>query len=288
MITIAKTAGFCFGVARAVDMLEKMIAEGTKVATLGSLIHNPIYVDSLKQRGVIIAQSIDEVPEDYTLVLRTHGVPLEIKNELDKRQIKYIDATCPFVRKIQNIVFENTAYDTVTLIAGDKVHPEVVAIKSYCKGECMIFGDLDELENIVRYNSFDGKKVIVVSQTTFNVVVFESCVEYIKEKIPDAIIYNTICKATEDRQEEARKLSKESDLMIVLGGSNSSNTKKLGDVCQENTKTLVVESAKELQSFDFSKYSAIGITAGASTPSNIIDEMNNLLKVYKKQVENST
>ena len=283
MVILAKTAGFCFGVGRAVKLLSDMLDEGKEVATLGPIIHNPVFVDELKNRGVIVTENPSEVPDGYTLVLRTHGVCRDVKEELDKNGTAYTDATCPFVSKIQNIVSENTDQATVTLIAGDSVHPEVRGIMSYCRGEIFVFNSDYELEEILQSNNFfPGKTVIVVSQTTFNIAVFEKCESIINEKLPDAKIFHTICRATSERQEEARRLSKKCDLMIVAGGRNSSNTKKLGDVCRENCPTMVVETAGELNGVDFAKYSCIGITAGASTPANIIEKIVEFVKNSQK------
>lgn len=273
MVTLAKTAGFCFGVGRAVDLLEKMLADGKKTATLGPIIHNPGYVGSLKAQGVIVTEDPSEVPDGYTLVLRTHGVPKEIRESLDKAGTEYTDAACPFVAKIQNIVSEHTDADTAALIAGDSDHPEVKGIMSYCRGRIFVFGSLGELKKILAENADALGSAIAVSQTTFNVAEFVKCSEFLEAEYPHIRVYNTVCKATSERQEEARRLSLVNDLMIVVGGRNSSNTKKLGDVCRENCDTLVIEDASELNAGEIARYENIGITAGASTPARTIDEV---------------
>ncbi len=275
-ITLAKTAGFCFGVNRAVSRLSKLIDEGERVCTLGPIIHNPQFIDDLKKQGVKIIESPGEAPEGYTTLVRTHGVTKDVLEELERMGLKFNDETCPFVKKIQRIVAENSSDEVDTLIAGDKNHPEVLGIRSYCGGKSYVFNSLEELEQIFE-NENIKKKFILVAQTTFSVSEFKKCLKFVNLLCTNALIFDTICSATFERQEEARRLSLENDCMIVVGGRCSSNTDKLRAVCEENCKTYLVEDAGELSGLDFSNCRNVGITAGASTPDSIIKEVRNTM-----------
>lgn len=273
-ITVAKTAGFCFGVDRAVNLVYNLLESGKKVCTLGEIIHNPQIVDELKSKGVIIADTVDDVPEGYTVVIRSHGVSREIYDKLKERSLDYCDATCPFVAKIHKIVDENTAKDVPLLIAGDKNHAEVIGIMGHAKGDVFIFDCVEQLEKICKNNSNLPKmKLIAVSQTTFNQKKWEKCEIFLKKHCTNAKIFGTICSATSLRQKEAEDLSKQNDLIIVIGGRHSSNTAKLADICRKNTKTVLIESADELNRAAIIAARSIGVTAGASTPAVIIKEV---------------
>ncbi len=273
-VTVAETAGFCFGVDRAVSFVYKFLDEGRKVATLGPIIHNPIVINDLKQKGVIIADTPEEVPEGYEVIIRAHGVTKETVSELENLSVKYTDATCPYVLKIHNIIKKHSTKDNVVLIAGDDKHPEVCGFRSHCKGESYVFKNESELESILgRYSYLENKEVIFVSQTTFSVKEWKNCAEIIQKVCTNSISFDTICKATQNRQAEAAHLSHKVDCMIVVGGRFSSNTVKLRDVCQENCKTYLIEDVEELKEIDFTGCKKIGITAGASTPARIIKEV---------------
>ncbi len=269
-IKLAKSAGFCFGVNRAVDRLYQMVRDGERVCTLGPIIHNPQVIDDLKSRGVVIAESIDDIPDGTRLVLRTHGVEKSIVDELKGRGYEYWDAACPFVKKIHRIVTENSDDGTLVLIAGDADHPEVRGIKSYCKGEVKVFKNLDELNNI---ETNCEKRTIVVAQTTFNTVEWEKCLKKLKKDYTNALIFDTICNATDERQDEAVKLAEECDAMIIVGGRQSSNTVKLKAVCENCCPTYLIETASELENISFAGCRKVGVTAGASTPAAIIKEV---------------
>ena len=269
-IKLAKTAGFCFGVNRAVDRLYQMVRSGEKVCTLGPIIHNPQVIDDLRSKGVIIANSIDEIPEKTKLVLRTHGVEKQVIDELKARGYEYWDAACPFVKKIHKIVTDNSDENSIVLIAGDANHPEVQGIKSYCKGEVIVFKNLEELEK-AEINC--GKRIIVVAQTTFNTVEWEKCLKKLKKDYTKALIFDTICNATNERQDEAISLAEECDAMIIVGGRQSSNTVKLKAVCENCCPTYLIETADELNSISFQGCRKVGVTAGASTPAAIIKEV---------------
>lgn len=285
-ITVAETAGFCFGVGRAVKTVESLLNEGKQVCTLGPLIHNPVFIKELEQRGVVIANSPQEIPDGYVPVIRTHGVSREVRREIAERSVEPVDATCPFVRKIQQIVDENTRAGETAIIAGDPIHPEVVAIRSYCHGVSFVCSTYEELEKVFtcRPNLAD-ENLCLVSQTTFSVQEYEKYVKFTKKLCTNLKIFDTICSATARRQAEAKALSLESDAMIVVGGRNSSNTKKLFDVCRENCPTYLIQSADELDMRVFRDRRNVGITAGASTPDSIIKEVR--ITMSENTVENT-
>ena len=286
-IRLAKTAGFCFGVNRAVDMLYKMVEDNEPVCTLGPIIHNPQVIADLESKGVRIIEKPEDAPENVSVVIRTHGVEKSVKDELEKRKIPYCDATCPFVKKIHRIVSENSDENTVVFIAGDKNHPEVKGIMSYCKGDIYTFMNGDELEKIVRDGAdISKKKIIAVAQTTFNVKEWDFCEKKIKKYYTNAIIFDTICNATNERQSEAVRLSGECDAMIIIGGRQSSNTAKLKSVCEPNCPTYLIETADELSGIDLSGFNCIGVTAGASTPAGIIKEVLTTMSEILNEQEN--
>lgn len=273
-IKLAKTAGFCFGVNRAVDMLYKMVEDGERVCTLGPIIHNPQVIDDLADKGVVIIGSEKEVPEGTKVVIRTHGVEKQVIDSLKSSGIDYCDATCPFVRKIHKIITDNSDENTLVLIAGDANHPEVQGIRSYCKGDSIVFKNSDELAKAAQeHPEFVEKEIIVVWQTTFNTVEYEKCLKNIKKHYTNAKIFDTICSATNERQEEAMRLASDCDAMIIVGGRQSSNTAKLKAVCENCCPTYLIETAKELSEIDLSGCDKVGVTAGASTPAAIIKEV---------------
>ena len=273
-ITLAESAGFCFGVARAVKRAEDYISEGVKACTLGPLIHNPIFVSDLEKKGIYPAASLADVKEDYTLIIRTHGITKELFEEIERSGIKYFDATCPFVKKIHSIVAARSAEGDKILIAGDKNHPEVIGIRSYCSTESYVFSNEAELEEIKKNNSFSDEDTFsLVSQTTFDAKEFKKCEKFAKILYTNIKIFDTICNATALRQEEATALAEKNDIMVVIGGRNSSNTEKLYKLCSEVTPTYLIESAAELSGINLNHAFSIGVTAGASTPDGIIKEV---------------
>ncbi|MBE6812003.1 MAG: bifunctional 4-hydroxy-3-methylbut-2-enyl diphosphate reductase/30S ribosomal protein S1 [Ruminococcaceae bacterium] len=273
-VKLAQTAGFCFGVARAVQTVEHLLEQGISVCTLGPLIHNPLFIAQLEERGAKVVNSIEEVPDGYTLVLRTHGVERGIIDKLQQTNIRYYDATCPFVEKIRKIVHEQSADGRPVLIAGDANHPEVVGIRSCCNADSYVFENNDALSALLdEVKQKNEKTPIVVSQTTFNSVELKKSLKNEKLLCTNPKIFDTICSATSKRQEEAISLAAESDCMIVVGGRNSSNTAKLTQLCSKICKTYQIESADQLHKIDFSGMQTIGLTAGASTPVCIIKEV---------------
>ena len=270
----AKTAGFCFGVDRGVKMTYDLLEKGHKVATLGPLIHNDQLVADLEAKGVITAANVDDVPDDYEVVIRCHGVPETIYDKINTRRLVCHDATCPFVSKIHKIAREASEKGAVLLVAGDKNHPEVQGIIGHTRGESYVFGSLDELK------AWQGpekpeKPVYAVAQTTFQVTKWLECSAFLKKSYTNALIFDTICNATWARQQEAEDLSQKCDLMVVIGGHHSSNTQKLVQVAARHTKAVSVETAADLDPEWFKGVQTVGVTAGASTPSPIIEEVLN-------------
>ena len=270
----AKTAGFCFGVDRAVKLTYQLAGEGHKVATLGPLIHNPQCVADLESKGVVTAARLDDVPAGYEVVIRSHGVGADVYEAIAERGLVLHDATCPFVAKIHRIAKRASDEGKTLLVAGDKTHPEVQGIVGHTRGEVFVFADLDELK------AWQGPKngqngIIVVAQTTFQVTKWLECTNFIKKDYTNAEIFDTICNATWTRQQEAEDLSQKCDLMVVIGGHHSSNTQKLVKVAEKHTKAVTVETAKELLPEWFEGVGTVAVTAGASTPSSIIEEVLN-------------
>ncbi|MDE6469596.1 MAG: bifunctional 4-hydroxy-3-methylbut-2-enyl diphosphate reductase/30S ribosomal protein S1 [Eubacterium sp.] len=289
-IRLAETAGFCFGVDRAVNLVYELVEKGEKVCTLGPIIHNSQLVSDLESKGVKIIDDISQCPQGYTVVIRTHGVEKSVIDCAAKNNVDFINATCPFVLKIHKIVGEQED-GTVTLIAGDEKHPEVMGIRSYCKGESFVFKNQDELEKILsKHNLCEEKSLICVSQTTFSLNEWKKCEKILKKLYTNCRIYSTICNATADRQEEAASISKMADAMIVIGGRHSSNTCKLRDVCKVNCDTFLIETADELKTIDLLAYKVVGVTAGASTPSVIIKEVLKTMseEIIEKEVETTS
>ena len=273
-ILLAKTAGFCFGVNRAVEMTYQLVDGGHKVATLGPLIHNPQAVAEMEKRGVLVAESPAGLPPGYEVVIRSHGVPRSVYDELSERGICWHDATCPFVKKIQNIALRAEKEGATLLVAGDAAHPEVQGIVGHTSGEVYVFSDLAGLKAWAGPKD-PQKPLFVVAQTTFQVSKWQECSEFLKKAYTNAEIFDTICNATWARQQEAEDLSQKCDILVVIGGHHSSNTQKLVEVAAKHTRAVTVETASELQPEWFADVKTAGVTAGASTPSSIIEEVLN-------------
>ncbi len=270
----ADSAGFCFGVSRAVEMVSELLKEGKKVCTLGPIIHNMEMVEELRQKGCRPINSIGELSDGEILVIRSHGVPKSVIDELEARGLDYRDATCPFVKKIHRIVAQ-TGENDVMLIAGNRLHPEVQGIIGNCGCDCYTFNneaELDEiLPNILEKNN---KQVEMVAQTTFDTKELKKSVKKIKKLCTNAKIFDTICNATSVRQSEADSISAGSDFMVVIGDRHSSNTGKLFDICKKRCpNTVLIETAAELDMEKVRAAKRIGVTAGASTPARIIKEV---------------
>ena len=281
MITLAKNSGFCPGVKKAVTELESIIKNNpdARIYTLGDIIHNRIYSESLIERGIekITFDEVDSLPTCGRVILigRTHGITLEEEaalrqKETEEEGFSFIDLTCPFVKKVHKIAEEETSDDTLFLLYSDKNHPEALGTVSRAKGEKIAFSSLDELENV----HFADKKTVFAAQTTQNLKEFKKIEFFSKNLCTNAIFFDTICTVTEKRQNEAIELARNSDLMIVIGGRSSANTHKLYDLCvKECDKVLWIECADDLKPFLPIYAERIGITAGASTPDGIILEV---------------
>lgn len=272
-VVLAKTAGFCFGVKRAVDTVYEQVEKGN-VYTYGPIIHNEEVVKDLEEKGVRILadeQALKDL-ETGTVVIRSHGVERSIYELIKEKGLELVDATCPFVKKIHNIVDTDSAKGKQIIIIGDKNHPEVMGIVGWCNQAPIVLESEEEAENL----SFSGdKEISLVSQTTFNHKKFNKVVEIFKEKGYNISVYNTICNATEERQREAASIAKQVDAMIVIGGKNSSNTQKLFDISKkECANTYYIQTLVDLDLAAFESVGRVGITAGASTPNQIIKEVH--------------
>lgn len=285
-IILAKTAGFCFGVDRAVRMTEQLAAGGHKVATLGPLIHNPQCVAALEAQGVVTANNPADVPPGYEVVIRSHGVGEDVYAELTQRGLSVQDATCPFVTKIHRIAQKAGQEGALLLIAGDKNHPEVQGIVGHAHGEVFVFADLAELKAFSTPENCT-KPVFVVAQTTFEVTKWLESTKFIKKVYTSPQIFDTICNATWARQQEAEELARRCDLVVVIGGRHSSNTQKLAAVAGRHCRVLAVETAAELTAGDFARVTRVGVTAGASTPSSVIEEVLNKMSEVVQNEEMS-
>ena len=275
-IILAKTAGFCFGVNRAVKLTYELLEQGRPVATLGPLIHNPQVVEDLESKGAITCDSVDDVPDGCEVVIRSHGVGQSVYDKISTRRLVYHDATCPFVTKIHKIAARAGADGAMLLVAGDAKHPEVQGIVGHTTGKVEVFANLAELEKLLPELA-QQKSIFAVAQTTFNVQSWETCKEFLKNQCTNAKIFDTICNATWARQQEAEDLSQKCDHMVVIGGHHSSNTQKLLQVAARHTKAINVETADELDKDWLNGARIVGVTAGASTPSSIIEEVLNCM-----------
>ena len=275
-IILAKTAGFCFGVNRAVKLTYELLEQGRPVATLGPLIHNPQVVEDLESKGAITCDSVDDVPDGCEVVIRSHGVGQSVYDKISTRRLAYHDATCPFVTKIHKIAARAGAEGAMLLVAGDAKHPEVQGIVGHTTGKVEVFANLEELEKLLPELT-QQKSIFAVAQTTFNVQSWETCKEFLKNQCTNAKIFDTICNATWARQQEAEDLSQKCDHMVVIGGHHSSNTQKLLQVAARHTKAINVETADELGKDWLNGARIVGVTAGASTPSSIIEEVLNCM-----------
>ena len=273
-IILAKTAGFCFGVNRAVKLTYELLEQGRPVATLGPLIHNPQVVEDLESKGAITCDSVDDVPDGCEVVIRSHGVGQSVYDKISTRRLAYHDATCPFVTKIHKIAARAGEEGAMLLVAGDAKHPEVQGIVGHTTGKVEVFANLAELEKLLPELT-QQKSIFAVAQTTFNVQSWETCKEFLKNQCTNAKIFDTICNATWARQQEAEDLSQKCDHMVVIGGHHSSNTQKLLQVAARHTKAINVETADELDPAWLAGAARVGVTAGASTPSSIIEEVLN-------------
>ena len=277
-VTLAKSAGFCFGVKRAVEMVYKEAETGKKVYTLGPIIHNEQVVQDLEQKGVRVIDTPEELSEaeDATVIIRSHGISADVYHQLEDKKVRIVDATCPFVSKIHRIVEKKYQEGSCIVIVGNANHPEVEGINGWCNGAATVIGSVSEAEN---YSQEPARKLCVVAQTTFNYKKFEDIVDILLKKSYDILVMNTICNATEVRQTEAGTIARNSGAMIVIGGKHSSNTQKLYEICKkECLNTHFIQTLDDLDLKQFQSFRSVGITAGASTPNTIIKEVQSYVR----------
>lgn len=277
-VTLAKSAGFCFGVKRAVEMVYKEAETGKKVYTLGPIIHNEQVVQDLEQKGVRVIDTPEELSkaEDATVIIRSHGISADVYHQLEDKKVRIVDATCPFVSKIHRIVEKKYQEGSCIVIVGNANHPEVEGINGWCNGAATVIGSVSEAEN---YSQEPARKLCVVAQTTFNYKKFKDIVDIFSKKSYDIDVMNTICNATEERQTEAAAIASDSDAMIVIGGKHSSNTQKLYEICKNVCPdTHFIQTLDDLDLKQFQSFRSVGITAGASTPNTIIKEVQSYVR----------
>ncbi|MDE7318269.1 MAG: 4-hydroxy-3-methylbut-2-enyl diphosphate reductase [Lachnospiraceae bacterium] len=273
-VKVAKSAGFCFGVQRAVDTVYEQVEKGVRpIYTYGPIIHNEVVVRDLEEKGVKVLNSRKELEalQEGTVIIRSHGVGKEIYELIERKGLHCVDATCPFVKKIHRTVEKESREGKQIIIIGNDQHPEVEGIKGWCSTPAVVIESAEQAEKL---SILEPIPLCVVSQTTFNYKKFKDLVEIIDKMKYDRVVVNTICNATEERQTEARRIAGEVDAMIVIGGSHSSNTQKLFEICRNECRnTYYIQTVHDLNLEVLRSTGLIGITAGASTPKKIIEEV---------------
>ena len=278
-VILAETAGFCFGVKRAVDQVYEQIRTGKKIYTFGPIIHNENVVEDLEKKGVQVIENVDELATltEGSVVIRSHGVSKDVYELIQKQGLEIVDATCPFVKKIHRIVEKESKQGCQIIIIGNDSHPEVEGIKGWCEKPAIV---VESKEQAGQVTLPQNQKICIVSQTTFNYNKFQELVEIICKKGYDINVVKTICNATEERQTEAAEVARKVNTMIVIGGTHSSNSRKLYEICKaECENTFFIQTLKDLQSELTVPVGPVGITAGASTPNNIIEEVQNYVRI---------
>ena len=279
-VIVAKTAGFCFGVKRAVEQVSEQIEKAERpVYTFGPIIHNEQVVEDLAQKGVRVIDTEEdlETVRDAIVIIRSHGVGKHIYDLLERNGVTVVDATCPFVKKIHRIVQEQQAAGRRVIIVGNPDHPEVQGIRGWGDEGTLVVENADQIENLPVSTK---DKLCVVAQTTFNYNKFQDLVEKIPKTRYDIIVLNTICNATQERQVEAKRIASEVDAMIVIGGRNSSNTQKLYEICRKECKnTYFIQTLGDFNPECVNSVRSVGITAGASTPNQIIEEVHTNVRI---------
>ena len=274
-VTVAKTAGFCFGVKRAVEKVYEQIGKTEKpIYTYGPIIHNQQVVGDLQEKGVEVIDTLEELRtiRDAVVVIRSHGVGKDVYDILKENGVEIVDATCPYVKKFHRIVEKQTAEGRRVLIVGSEDHPEVQGIKGWGDERTKVIENMDDFR---RLELPEDEKLCIVSQTTFNYKKFQDLVEKISKTRYDITVLNTICNATQERQVEAMRIASQVDVMLVIGGKHSSNTQKLYDICRKECKnTYYIQTLGDFNPECISSVRSVGITAGASTPNNIIEEVH--------------
>ena len=278
-VVLAKSAGFCFGVKRAVDQVYEQIKTGKKIYTYGPIIHNEEVVKDLEEKGVSVVHDKEALAQltEGTVIIRSHGVAKEIYDLLEEIGLECVDATCPFVKRIHNIVSKASAEGKHVVVVGNPGHPEVEGIVGWCEGSVSV---IETPEEALAFSLPTTKEICIVSQTTFNYNKFQHIVEIFQKKGYNDSVVNTICNATEERQTEAREIASKVDAMIVIGGKHSSNTRKLYEICSgECANTYFIQTLDDLHLELPKSAFLVGITAGASTPNKIIEEVQNYVRI---------
>lgn len=278
-VRLAKSAGFCFGVKRAVQTVYEQVEKGGKIYTYGPIIHNEEVVKDLEKKGVSVIESEEELSKltEGTIIIRSHGVPKKIYEMIEKQGLECVDATCPFVKRIHTIVEKESGEGSKIVIIGNENHPEVEGIKGWSQTPATVIESEDEA---VEFKAENDEKICMVAQTTFNYNKFKELVEIFQKKGYNVSVVNTICNATEERQTEAKEIAALVDVMIVIGGKHSSNTRKLYEICsKECENTYFIQTLDDLHLELPKAVRLIGITAGASTPNNIIEEVQKYVRI---------
>ena len=280
-VLLAKTAGFCFGVKRAVDTVYQQVEENKdcKIYTFGPIIHNDEVIKDMQAKGVTVLEGEEDLPKakNGIVIIRSHGVPKRICDRMDELGIQYVDATCPFVKKIHKIAMEKAEEGAFLVVIGNPVHPEVEGIMGWAGEDAAVISTAEEAEHLTVP---EDRKICVVAQTTFNYNKFKELVEIISKRRYDISVLNTICSATKERQTEARQIAARVDAMVVIGDKRSSNTQKLFEICKEEClNTYYIQTLDDLNVNQLRSVETVGITAGASTPNNIIEEVQNYVRI---------
>lgn len=278
-VRLADFAGFCFGVQRAVDKVYELIKTGKTIYTYGPIVHNESVVGDLEQKGVHVLETRESLEQltEGCVVIRAHGVPKAIYELLEQKGISYVDATCPFVKRIHKIVERESRAGKHIIVIGNAGHPEVEGIMGWCSSTADV---LETPEEALKYRPPEGRELCIVAQTTYNYKKFQYIVEIFQEKGYNDIVVDTICNATEERQRSAKAIAAEADVMIVIGGKHSSNTRKLYEICsRECANTYFIQTLDDLHLELPKAVRLVGITAGASTPNKLIEEVQNYVRI---------
>ena len=280
-VLLAKTAGFCFGVKRAVDTVYQQVEENKdcKIYTFGPIIHNDEVIKDMQAKGVTVLEGEEDLPKakNGIVIIRSHGVPKRICDRMDELGIQYVDATCPFVKKIHKIAMEKAEEGAFLVVIGNPVHPEVEGIMGWAGEDAAVISTAEEAEHLTVP---EDRKICVVAQTTFNYNKFKELVEIISKRRYDISVLNTICSATKERQTETARIADRVDAMIVIGDKRSSNTQKLFEICKNAcNNTFYIQTLDDLNVNQLRSVETVGITAGASTPNNIIEEVQNYVRI---------
>ena len=280
-VLLAKTAGFCFGVKRAVDTVYQQVEENKdcKIYTFGPIIHNDEVIKDMQAKGVTVLEGEEDLPKakNGIVIIRSHGVPKRICDRMDELGIQYVDATCPFVKKIHKIAMEKAEEGAFLVVIGNPVHPEVEGIMGWAGEDAAVISTAEEAEHLTVP---EDMKICVVVQTTFNYNKFKELVEIISKRRYDISVLNTICSATKERQTETARIADRVDAMIVIGDKRSSNTQKLFEICKNAcNNTYYIQTLDDLNVNQLRSVETVGITAGASTPNNIIEEVQNYVRI---------